>query len=223
MRRAMMTLALLGSLAAGCAPTPHAKTGAPVAVVVETTSVQTDWRTIATPADRDRIATLPGIWDHARGAVPRRFAARVAAEGPLLDPAAALDLPTLPPGPYLCRLVRLGGRAGFASFAPDFCYVEGDANSLSFTKQTGQNLPGGWLHPDTDKRQVFLGTFRRKAASIAPPYGRDPVHDIAGIVERVAPFRWRLVMTRAGQGALLDIYELVPVPPQVPETPRAPR
>ena len=28
--------------------------------------------------------------------------------------------------------------------------------------------------------------------------------------------RWRLVLTQAGNGALLDIYELVPVTPLVP-------
>jgi len=28
------------------------------------------------------------------------------------------------------------------------------------------------------------------------------------------------VMTRAGQGAILDLYELVPVPPATPATPR---
>ena len=40
--------------------------------------------------------------------------------------------------------------------------------------------------------------------------------DVAGVIERVSPFRWRLVLTRAGKGALLDVYELVPVTPEVP-------
>ncbi|RZM36073.1 MAG: DUF4893 domain-containing protein, partial [Sphingomonas sp.] len=28
--------------------------------------------------------------------------------------------------------------------------------------------------------------------------------------------RWRMVLSRAGGGALLDVYELVPVTPKVP-------
>ena len=81
------------------------------------------------------------------------------------------------------------------------------------TKQTGENLPGGWLHADSDRRLVFLGTLREKGETAAPPYGGAPARDIAGVVERVGPFRWRLVLTRAGKGALLDLYELVPVAP----------
>lgn len=217
MFRALMILAAVAPCVAGCATTRHSAAKRPM-VAVETPPERPGWSTIATAEDRARIAALPEHWARARAAVPKRLARRMTEEGALLDPAAALDLPALPPGPYRCRLVRLGGRAGYASFAPDFCYIEGDTNGLSFTKQTGENLPGGWLHPDTDRRQVFLGTFRTGAAKVAPAYGRDPARDIAGVVERVAPFRWRLVLTKAGQGAILDIYELVPVPPAVPGT-----
>ena len=87
---------------------------------------------------------------------------------------SGLDLPALSPGSYHCRLVRLAGRAGYASFAPDFCYVDGNGAGLSFTKQTGTTLPGGWLHPDSDRRQVFLGTMRNTPAQVAPPYGTNP-------------------------------------------------
>lgn len=212
MLRALMILAVLAPGVAGCATT-RGGAAARGSVAIEAAPEAPSWTTIVTPADRARIAALPDLWTRARAAVPRRFARRLSGEGALLDPASALDLPTLPPGPYRCRLVRLGGPAGYASFAPDFCYVEGDSSSLSFTKQTGQTLPGGWLHADTDRRQVFLGTLRTRAASVASAYGKDPARDVAGVVERVAPFRWRLVLTKAGKGALLDIYELVPVPP----------
>ena len=218
MVRALMILAVLGPGLAGCATTRGGAVGR-ASVAIETAPEAPSWTTIATPADRARITALPDVWTRARAAVPRRFARRMSGEGALVDPGAALDLPALPPGPYRCRLVRLGGRAGYASFAPDFCYIEGDNSSLSFTKQTGQTLPGGWLHADTDRRQVFLGTLRTRAASVAPAYGKDAARDVAGVVERVAPFRWRLVLTKAGQGALLDIYELIPVPPASP-TPR---
>ena len=48
-------------------------------------------------------------------------------------------------------------------------------------------------------------------------YGADPTRDLVGLVTRVAPFRWRLVLAHAGRGADLDLYELVPVTPDVPD------
>lgn len=218
MRRAAPLLAYAALALAGCASAPAAPPPAAAAVssAVIIGSEPTAWDVTATAADKQRIAALPATWTRARAAVPRRLAAKLKAEGALVDPAAALEAPTLPPGPYHCRLVRFGGQAGFASYAPDFCYVEVEKDSLAFTKQTGTNLPVGWLFPDTDRRQIFIGSFKRPGDSAAPAYGDMPAQDVAGVVERVAPFRWRLVLTRAGKGAMLDIYELVPVTPLVP-------
>lgn len=211
-RRPRFLAALAALAVAGCITAPQP----PVAVVEPERPAETGWKAIATPTDRAGLDRLNATWAVARGAVRRRAAAAMAQEGPLVEPGAALDLPAIPPGPYRCRLVRLGGRKGFATFAPDTCYVDGNSRGVSLTKQTGENLPGGWLYPDTDRRQVFLGTFRQLAAAPAPAYGIVPARDIAGVVERVGPLRWRLVLTRAGHGALLDIYELVPVAPTSP-------
>lgn len=212
MLRPSLMLALSGLLLAGCASSRRAP---PPRVVLETVK-QPGWEGLATADDQARIAALPATWAAAKAAVGRRAARRMAAEGALLDPAAALDLPALTPGFYRRRLVRIGGRAGYATFTPDYCYVDGDGAGISFTKQTGQNLPGGWLYAATERRQVFLGTFRATAAAEQPAYSADPGRDVAGVIERVAPFRWRLVLTRAGKGALLDVYELIPaVPPGV--------
>ena len=174
------------------------------------------WEAAITASDRARLVSLPDVWAKTRASVPARAKAQLVREGALVDPAAALDLPALPPGPYSCRLVRLGGRAGFATFKPDLCTVDGSARSLSLTKQSGSILPGGWLFADTDRRQIFLGTFRRARMKSAPAYSVNPAQDVVGVVERVAPFRWRLVLTRAGGGAAVDIYELVPMTPRVP-------
>lgn len=170
---------------------------------------------MVTPSDKARLDALPDTWQRARASVPKRLATKLEAEGTLVQPAAALDLPSLPPGPYYCRLVRLGGRVGLATFKPDFCIVDGTTGHVSFTKQSGASLPGGWLFADSDTRQVFLGTFRPSRMKTAPAYSINPAQDVAGVVERVGPFRWRLVLTRAGEGALLDVYELVPVTPPV--------
>ncbi len=207
MRRAVFALVLSPIVAGGCATRPLAVVEIePVVQVAE----PKEWERTVTSADRAKLAALPDQWRRARASVPRRASKKLAAEGPLVDPAIALDLPTPPPGPYHCRLVRFGGRAGLATFPPDFCYVETSGGGLSFTKQTGGNLPRGWLYEDTPKREVFLGTTGPGR------YGDDPARDVTGVVERVSPFRWRLVLTRAGQGALLDVYELVPVTPEVP-------
>ncbi len=215
MNRVAVTIALALPLSAvslsGCAHRPR-----PTVALEAAAPRPIGWRALASTEDQARIDGLPRRWTEAKTRITRRYAGKVTAEGALLDPAGALPLPSLPPGPYRCRLVRLGGTAPIASFKPDFCYIEGDAKGVAFTKVDGANLPGGWLFEDGATRQVLLGGTRRHANQQSPGYGTDPAGDVAGIVERVGPFRWRLVLPKAGRGALLDIYELVPVPPAVP-------
>lgn len=81
---------------------------------------------------------------------------------------------------------------------------------MSFTKQTGSELPGGWIYPDTERRMIFLGVRQDAASPRALRYGEDPARDLAGVVERIGPFRWRLVMPISE--AELSIYEITPVP-----------
>lgn len=224
MRRAATILfALLPGLAAalaGCATTGTRGPKTAGAVLD-----QPEWTGIASSADHARLAALPQVFEQARASVPRTRAKLLAAEAALVDPAAAQLAPELPPGPYHCRLVRFGGKARFATFKPDFCYVEtgqtaAGKSGVSFTKQTanqaGGTLPEGWIYPDGERRQVFLGAIKRKGETAGRRYGDDPGHDLAGVIERVSPFRWRLILARADGGATLDLYELVPVTPQVP-------
>ncbi|MFT3977810.1 MAG: hypothetical protein QM688_11960, partial [Sphingomonas bacterium] len=50
----------------------------------------------------------------------------------------------------------------------------------------------------------------------AKRYGDDPARDLVGLVERVSSFRWRLILDRtSARTGTIDIYELVPVPPEV--------
>ncbi len=212
MHRVAFALALFPLALGACA---H-RAAAPVVLVEPAPPQPTGWRAIASAEDQARIGQLPATWTRALASVPRRMQGKLRAETRLVEPGAALELPAPPPGPYRCRLIRFGGRTGFQTFAPDFCYVDGDGKGVSFTKQTGSNLPGGWLHEDTATRQVFLGSLPREGTAGVPRYGDDPAQDVAGVIERVSPFRWRLVLTRAGKGATLDVYELVPVTPEVP-------
>lgn len=182
------------------------------------------WHAMVSPDDRALIDGLPDIWGRILRAVPARHRPALAAEGELLQPAAARQHPMVPPGSYHCRLVRLqpaDRTRPVQSFKEFFCYVRGEEdNQLSFTKQTGTELPGGWLHADGDRRLVLVGAKQREAGDNSLSYGDNPGRNLVGAVERTGPFRWRLVLPQR-TGKSLDVYELTPVPPeqQAPEPP----
>ncbi|MDH7974997.1 DUF4893 domain-containing protein, partial [Sphingomonas sp. AR_OL41] len=125
----------------------------------------------------------------------------------------ALDHPAPTPGPYRCRLVRIGsaaGRAGLRSFASATCFVGGDAgNQLSFSKP-GSDMPSGWLYPDdVTTRYVFLGARQHRAGG-GLAYGTDRTRNLAGVMERIGTFRWRLVIKATAPDSL-DVYDLTPI------------
>lgn len=176
---------------------------------------QTGWRAIMSSEDVARLDRLPETW---RGALAAsaRFSRQIQREGDLLVADAARDHPALPPGSYQCRLVKLGTPTGrdpaFRVFADFFCYVRGEGDRLYFTKQTGTERPEGWLHPDGSRRLVLTGAKQQVGGGETIIYGSDPERDLVGVVERVSPFRWRLVLPWRGQTPGLDVYELIPVP-----------
>jgi len=210
MRRLILTAAALVA-AGGCTATPRPE----ASVAIETPSpTEQAWRATIAPADAALLDNLPAVWSTVLGAAKRRSGAAIAAEGALLDADAALDHPELSPGSYRCRVVRIGksaGRRRFVSFPPRFCYVRGEATGLSFAKQTGSDLPSGYLYADGKRRYVFLGARQDAPGDVSRAYGADADRDVAGVVERVGAFRWRLVAPRDG-GDAIDIYELTPVP-----------
>jgi hypothetical protein len=211
MRWFLVGVATLGVVLTGCTTGPKAMVSVAAGAPVEQ---PTGWRATATSDDQQRIDSLTGRMQRMLAAVPAGLRAKVAAEGPLLNPAAGLDAPALSPGSYQCRLVRVGGRRGVTSYKSDFCYIAVIDGKQSFTKQTGTQLPGGWLFDDdAGKRLIFLGTMRPRQAGSAPPYGQVSQRDVAAVIERIAPFRWRMALVKNdGQGdQMLDIYELIPV------------
>jgi hypothetical protein len=210
MRGLVLIVAALAALG-GCATTPRPR----ASVQLETPSPSEQaWRGAITPADAALLEELPAIWSRVLASAKRRSAAAVADEGALLDPDGALGHPELPPGSYRCRVVRIGKGAGhrrFVAFPSYFCYVKPEDRGLSFAKQTGSDLPSGYLYADGDKRYVFLGARQDRPGDVSRAYGDDTDRNVVGVVERVGAFRWRLVAPRdAGEG--LDIYELTPVP-----------
>lgn len=179
------------------------------------------WREVASSHDAGRIDHLSRAWTAALStAAAGGSAARVKAEGDLLRPDAALALPAPTPGSYRCRTVKLGrdvrasphsrSRArGFAAFKPFFCYVNVDGEQLTVVKQTGSERPVGRLWGDDDvRRLVFLGATTSSNDAVRA-YGDAAAHNLAGVVERIASFRWRLVVPRS-EGTL-DVLELTPV------------
>lgn len=215
MRRCFLP-SLTAALLAGCSQPAVRPAAAPV-VVGEAATKADEWQRVASKADADRIARLRQAWDaalgDARAAGNRRD---VEAEGVLLKGDAALARPAPTPGSYQCGMVRLGraearGKA-FEKFKPFFCYVEVEGNLLTIVKQTGSQRPAGRLWEDDDpNRLIYLGSLALGNEEQPKAYGDDAKRDMAGVLERIGPFRWRLVIPWPQSGSKLDVYELTPV------------
>ena len=61
------------------------------------------------------------------------------------------------------------------------------------------------------RRLVFLGSLALGDEEQPLAYGEDAKRDMAGIFERIGPFRWRLVIPWPQDGAKLNVFELTPV------------
>ncbi len=177
------------------------------------------WRTSASEQDSARIDGLAAAWNEAlEVAEEAGFTSQIAAEGPLLQPAAALPRPAPTPGNYMCRWIRFGTtaerRRAFTSYPPFFCHVGATEDSLSLTKQTGSDRPSGYLFEDNNLRMIFLGSLALGNETEPMAYGEDPDRDMAGVMERIGPLRFRLVVPRPSTGSILEVLELTPAPIQ---------
>jgi hypothetical protein len=212
---AMLGLVLLG----GCETKPALPPGARPIVQVEPEPKSNTWKGVATKADQDRLARLDGAWQQALTEAGKSFAGEIRKEGVLLKPHAGLPRPEPTPGSYNCRLIKLGQAApktrAYESFKPFFCYVEVEGDLLTIVKQTGSQRPAGRLWEDDDpNRMIFLGSLTLGNEEQPLAYGDDPTRDMAGILERIAPFRWRLVIPWPQNSSKLDVFELTPVTEQ---------
>jgi hypothetical protein len=213
----------LAALAAGCAIRPKPPPGTTPTVEVGAPLKSDVWKQVATAADEDRIARLGLAWQEALADARKSSGDEVRKEGALLRPRAALPRPAPTPGSYYCRLIKLGKATSkskpYEGFRPFFCYVEVEGDLLTIVKQTGSQRPAGRLWEDDDpSRLVFLGSLALGNEEQPIAYGDDPKRDMAGVLERIAPFRWRLVIPWPQSTSKLDIFELTPVAQQ-PTTP----
>ena len=207
------------ALLAGCdLATKRAKSAA--TVTVEEPSKADMWKRYATASDADRIDRLGLAWQEALSEANTRYKSEIAAEGDLLKPRSALPRPEPTPGSYNCRMISIGktGKKSPAleTYKPFFCYVlTGDDGELTIVKQTGSQRPAGRLWDDDfANRMIFLGSLALGDEKEPLAYGEDPDRDMAGVFERIAPFRWRLVIPWPRSGAKLEVFELTPVADQ---------
>ncbi|GAA4010759.1 hypothetical protein GCM10022280_05060 [Sphingomonas swuensis] len=205
----------------GCTLLDKSKAGPVNTVVAALPPTKADtWLGIAGPEDSDRLRRLPMAWSEGlQEARSGRFSAGIRQEGDLLRPGAALARPAPTPGSYNCRLVRLGKTdrrsPAFVGFKPFFCYVEVEGDLLTIVKQTGSERPAGRLwEDDVATRLIFLGSVALGNENQPKAYGEDKSRDMAGVLERIGPMRWRLAIPYPRSGARLDVYELTPVAEQ---------
>ena len=189
--------------------------------IVEVEEPVTGWKAVAREDDVARLDSLDVTWAAALQAARRGgFSRQLASEGPLLDPNAALARAAPTPGSYMCRVIRMGPRqdkrAVYAAFKPFFCNIGVNNERLSITKQTGSERPAGylWEEEGSSRRLVFLGSLALGNEDAPLAYGDDLDRDMAGVFERVAPFRFRLVIPSPRGTSKLDVIELIPAPTQ---------
>lgn len=212
--RARTILLASAALLGGCTTTTaHVDAPRPVVEVDE----QPLWYSVASQEDIQRIERVDLAWQQAlEEARSKGFVKAIENEGDLLDPAAGLPRAAPAPGPYRCRTIKLGTQNGrgdpFNAYKPFACYVEVENELLTIVKQTGSQRPAGRLYPEkADDRMIFLGTLALGTEEAPLPYGERADRDMAGIIQRTGPFRYRLVVPWPRVESKLDVIELVPV------------
>jgi hypothetical protein len=212
----MTTVAAAAAIVAGCETRPKRPPGVRPSVEVGAPLRSEAWKSVATAADEDRLARLGLAWQQALDDAKTSNAGDVRREDKLLLPRSALPRPEPTPGSYNCRLIKLGQATPrskpYETFKPFFCYVEVEDELLTIVKQTGSQRPAGRLWADDDAtRLIFLGSLALGDETVPVAYGDDPKRDMAGVLERIGPFRWRLVIPWPQSTSKLDVFELTPV------------
>jgi hypothetical protein len=211
----LLATAALTSLS-GCATKPQLPPGVHPTVEVGPPLKSEAWKGVATAADQDRLARIGLAWQESLDDADKTNGADVRRERKLLQPRAALPRPDPTPGSYNCRLIKLGKATpkskAFETFKPFFCYVQVEGDQLTIVKQTGSQRPSGRLWQDDDPtRLIFLGSLALGDETAPLAYGDDPKRNMAGVLERIAPFKWRLVIPWPQSTSKLDVFELTPV------------
>lgn len=172
----------------------------------------TDWRQVATQADRARLRDWRAAFNDGLAAARKAgHGADIAGEAALLAPDAALG-GAIPNGTYACRIIKLGAKStgllDYVAYPAFSCRVTPDHGLQRLAKVGGSQRVVGLIFPNDAIRQVLLGTLVLGDERRALQYGQDETRDVAGYVERIAPARWRLIMPRPHFESELDVMEL---------------
>jgi hypothetical protein len=175
----------------------------------------TDWRTVATEDDRQRLRDWRAAFTQALEQARATNAADLEREGALLQPDTAVG-GQIPNGDYRCRVVKVGakseGMLNYVTYPAFRCRISQQGNLQHFDKLSGSQRPHGTIYPADQLRGVLLGTMVLGDETIAYQYGRDPERDLAGWVERIGENRWRILFPYPHYESTLDVVELVPEP-----------
>jgi hypothetical protein len=216
MRRFPMSLVLLtlAGLATGCA-TKEPCLPTDVASNQAGANGKPDWHDFITDPDHLRLrAWRKAMVDGLTKARASGNGAKIDAEGKLLDPDAGIDDAALPVGFYHCRVIKLGakeaGHAEYTAYPTHRCQVRPSGDLTRLVELEGLQKPSGHLYQDGPSRVIFLGTMILGDEVKPIAYGRDADRDIVGIVQRVEPKRWRMIIPQPAWESLADVLELTP-------------
>lgn len=207
-------LALLAAFAlAGCAYNSGV-TGAQAGAAPDQ-PFPTEWRRIATDADRERLRRWRDAFTEGLAAArDAGHGGEMDAHGSLLVPDVALPDPRPPEGDYRCRLIKLGARDGaslvYVAYDWFRCRVAADGVVSRFAKLDGSQRPVGSFYPESRVRMVFLGTLELGDEVRPYAYDADAQRDMIGAVERVGEARWRIVFPWPAFESIVDVLELAP-------------
>lgn len=177
--------------------------------------LSSDWRKVATAADKARLTrTRPALLAALASATRDGEGEAIAQEGQLLLADAGLDRPAIPAGAYQCRMIRLGRNGAyskaFAVRTPVPCSFADKGGRMRFALTGINQRANGDIFPGNERRQIFLGTLALGDETRSMDYGRDGARDMAGTLERIGERRWRLLLPEPRFDSLMDVIEIVP-------------
>ncbi|MDM7956900.1 DUF4893 domain-containing protein [Blastomonas sp.] len=183
------------------------------AAALGTVATAQGWQDTITASDAERLKQRDTAFAAALAEVrASEYAGELAKDGLLYDPKKRLETPLPPEGRYRCATHKLGGKyLAFIAY-PDFvCAVYGSGATRQFVKLTGSQRPVGFIHADSKRGGVFLGSLMLGDDETLVPYGQDKERDMAGTVERIGEDRWRIVFPNPYYESTLDIIDLRPL------------
>jgi Domain of unknown function (DUF4893) len=175
----------------------------------------TDWRKVATPADKLRLVRWRTTMLAAlESAAKDGESDAILKEGILLQPDAGLERPAIPAGPYQCRTIMLGRKGiytkPFVSRPTSPCTIADKGVRMRFVTSSSSQRARGDIFPGNERRQIFLGSMALGDETRAMDYGRDGTRDMAGSLERIGERRWRLLLPEPGFDAQMEVIEITP-------------